>query len=177
MTARSRTGCEKWPNVHRGAFRPPSGGGSLRGRPPAPFASRRFEPVRSCCSVTDWRSSSDVNARARSSEGARGSRLFFRELACLSPVRERLLARLTWEKRNATRVRGARMKKTTRRKRQLRQPNSPCQEENETMSSLSWMKEAREVTVSSSKRVICELEKPSQLKLVSLLISLENINH
>jgi len=46
MIPRLRTGCEKWLNFHRGAFRPPSGGGSLRRRPPAPSASRRFEPVK-----------------------------------------------------------------------------------------------------------------------------------
>ncbi len=36
-----------------------------------------------------------VRTRSAFSEGARGSRLFFRELACLSTDRERLLARVT----------------------------------------------------------------------------------
>ncbi|KAL1275152.1 hypothetical protein QQF64_027966 [Cirrhinus molitorella] len=115
MTPRSRTGWEKWPNFHRGAFRPPSGGGSLRRRPPAPSASRRYEPVKLLAAPCELERCECARKRSASSEGARGSRLFFRELECLSTVRERLLARVTWEKRKGAHVRGVCMKTKTRR--------------------------------------------------------------
>lgn len=162
MTPRSLTGFEKWPNFHRGAFRPPSGGGSLRRRPPAPSASRRFEPSEAAALFALERCEC-VRTRSASSEGARGSRLFFRELACLSTVRERLLARVTWEKRKAAaHVLGV------------------CVWKRKTAvieNCANLISASGGSCRGDSERVICELVKPSQLKLVSILpLNLINIS-
>lgn len=128
MTPRSRTGWEKWPNFHRGAFRPPSGGGSLRRRPPAPSASRRFEPVKLLlAALCEWVSSSDVNARARAPR-----RLKVREVPASFSVSSgvwALYASAYWlalperRERVLTFAECVCMKTKNRRNRELRQPN------------------------------------------------------
>lgn len=133
MIPRSRTGCEKWLNFHRGAFRPPSGGGSLRRRPPAPSASRRFEPVKLLW-LCDCESQSDVNERARAPRP-----LKVREVPASFSVSSRLFeqwalfASAYWlalpersEMREVAPLARARcmcMKKKNRRNRELRQTN------------------------------------------------------
>lgn len=169
MIPRSRRGCEKWLNFHRGAFRPPSGGGSLRRRPPAPSASRRFEPVKLVW-LCDCVSPSDVNERARAPRPLKVREvpasfsvisLLFEQWApfasahwlALPERSERRLAFAVcvWKRKTAVIETCAKLISVWGRLKRW----AVCR---------GWRK-----PVSSSERVICGLVKPSQLKLVSRL--------
>ncbi len=153
MTPRLLTGCEKWPNFHRGAFRPPSGGGSLRRRPPAPSASRRFEPREAAALFALERCARVCTHALRVLwRCARFPPLF--PWARLFEHRPRALigsCYLREEKGCSSRSLCVCMKKNNRRNRELRQPSFRVRRRIKRWAVCrGWRKEAVEVTPSAS---------------------------